>query len=241
MEMKTFALAAIAVCSLAASGNGQVPSTATTREPEVVASATADAHVPPTYASINISVATRTATAADAVAQNAARVASVRAALQRAGIPTDDITTQGYSLEQAFDDNGRRRAGFTARNSLQVRSNRIDQIGTVLDAAINAGATDVSSIQYGSANMEDARRAAMSDAVKRARADAAVIASAAGGTLGRLISITSTSGVPSPFGGVQLESVMTTAGGAPTVITPRDLIAVAHASGRWEFVPAPAR
>lgn len=83
----------------------------------------------------------------------------------------------------------------------------------------------------------------MIQAVKQARADAALIATAAGGSLGRLISLTSSGGAPPVYGQFQLESAVLTSGGGPvpTSISPRDLIATAQASGRWEFVPGPAR
>jgi uncharacterized protein YggE len=241
--MRAIPLMAIAISVCAGRSAAQITSAASARDPEVVATGIAEVHIPPTYAVLTMAVTTRAGTAAEAASQNAGKMASTMSALIQAGLKPDEITTQGYSLEQAYDDGGRRRNGFTARNSLEVRINRIDQVGPVLDAAIAGGATDIAAIQYGSVNMEDARRNAMSDAVKRARADAALIASAAGGTLGRLISITSSSGAPAVYG--RLLSSITLTGSMspspPTVISPRDLTAVAQASGRWEFIPGPSR
>lgn len=218
-------------------------SSPTAREPEITAAGRGETHIAPTFGVVMIAVTTRAGTAAEAASQNAAKVASTLAAIREAGVAPEDLTNQGYSLEQAYDDNGRRRGGFTARNAIRAQVNRIDQIGRVLDAAIAGGATDISSIQFGSANIEEARRSAMIQAVKQARADAALIATAAGGSLGRLISLTSSGGAPPVYGQFQLESAVSTSGGGPvpTSISPRDLIATAQASGRWEFVPGPAR
>jgi uncharacterized protein len=203
----------------------------------------ADVHTPPTFATLTIGVITKADNAVAAASQNATRMASTMNALRQAGIAATDISTQGYSLEQAYDNQGRHRDGFTARNALQVQVKQIDRIGAVIDAAIAAGATEISSIQYGSTQMDEARRSAMTEAVRRARADAALIATAAGGSLGRLISITSSSNVPPAYGRLMSEVVVTAAmsPAPPTnVVAPNELSAVATAYGRWEFVAGPA-
>jgi uncharacterized protein YggE len=215
----------------------------TAREPEITVSGHGETHLPPTFAVVMIGVTTRAGTAADAAAQNAAKVASTLAALRQAGVAVDDLTNQGYSIEQAYEDNGRKRGGFTARNTIRARVNGVDQVGKVIDAAVNGGAGEINSVQFGAPNIEEARRAAMTEAVKQARADAAVLASAAGGTLGRLITLSSSSGLPPGYGYAQLESVVLTgaASSVPTVISPRDLTVSAQALGRWEFIPGASR
>jgi uncharacterized protein len=237
-------LAVLTICLGTRAVSAQLPSSASAREPEVFATGIAEVRIPPTYAMLTVAVITRAGTAAEAASQTAAKMASTMNALRQVGLTSEEITTQGYTLEQAYDDGGRRRAGFIARNSLEARINRVDQVGAVIDAAISGGATDISSIVYGAANMEDARREAIANAVKRARTDAALIASAAGGSLGRLISITSSSGTPPVYGQLLSGAVRLTSSMSPpppTVITPRDLSAAAQASGRWEFVPGPVR
>jgi uncharacterized protein YggE len=238
--MRPFSLALCAAVSISSAVFGQVPSAASAREPEVIASGTAELHTPPTFANLTVAITTSAATAAQAASQNAAKTAATITALRQAGIAAEDIATQGYSIEQAYDNRGRHTGEFTARNALQIHIGRIDRVGTVIDAAVSAGATDISGIQYGSAIMDDVRRNAMAEAVRRARADAALIASAAGGTLGRLISITSSAGTPPGYGRLMGDVALTAmmSPSSPTnVIAPRDLNAVASASGRWEFVP----
>jgi uncharacterized protein YggE len=214
----------------------------TAREPEITASGHGETHLPPTFAVVMIGVTTRAGTAAEAGAQNATKVASTLAALRQAGVAVDDLTNQGYSIEQAYEDNGRKRGGFTARNTIRARVNGVDQVGKVIDAAVNGGAGEINSVQFGAPNIEEARRAAMTEAVKQARADAAVLASAAGGTLGRLITLSSSSGYPPGYGFAQLEGAVLTSGySVPTVISPRDLTVSAQALGRWEFIPGASR
>jgi uncharacterized protein YggE len=214
----------------------------TAREPEITATGHGETHLPPTFAVVMIGVTTRAGTAAEAAAQNAAKVASTLAALRQAGVAVDDLTNQGYSIEQAYEDNGRRRGGFTARNSIRARVNGVDQVGKVIDAAVNGGAGEINSVQFGAPNIEEARRAAMTEAVKQARADAAVLESAAGGTLGRLIALSSSSSFPPGYVSGRLEAVLASgASSVPTVLSPRDLTVSAQALGRWEFIPGASR
>ena len=224
-----------------ASGQATVVTGPTAREPEVTASGRGETRLAPNFGIVMFGVTTRAGNAADAASQNAAKVASTLAALRDAGIATEDLSNEGYSLEPAYEDNGRRRSGFAARNAIRTRVNRIDQIGRVIDAGIGGGATEVHSVQFGATSMEEARRTAVVEAVKQARAEAALLATAAGGALGRLITISSSSAIPTAFG--RLESVTVTAAGAnvPTFISPRDLTVTAQAFGRWEFIPSPTR
>src|SRR5947208_1331929 len=83
-------------------------------------------------------------------------------------------------------------------------------------------------------------RAGTAEAVKQARADAAVLASAAGGTLGRLITLSSSSSMPPGHGPYQLDALLSSASSVPTVVSPRELTISAQALGRWEFIPGPS-
>jgi uncharacterized protein YggE len=80
----------------------------------------------------------------------------------------------------------------------------------------------------------------LKNAAAEARRDAEVLADAAGGSLGRLLSMSS--GNLNPGTSLRsLESVMVTGAGSssytPTELRPGDLMVSAIASGRWEFLP----
>jgi uncharacterized protein len=240
--MRSIAHVALLTCVISASTGAQAPTTASAREPEITAIGVGETHLAPTFAVVMIAVTTRANTAAEAAAQNAAKVASTLSAVRAAGVTADNLTNQGYSVEQAYDEKGRR-SGFTARNSIRAQIDGPEQAGKIIDAALAGGATDISSVRFGAPHLEEARRAAMRDAVRQARADAETIAAAAGGTLGRLISLTAGASVPGEYGQVyQLSSAVLTSGGpVPTVLSPRELTINAQASGRWQFVPGSAR
>jgi uncharacterized protein YggE len=238
--MKSFAVVALLTCALTAAG-AQLPSAASAHDPEITAIGVGETHLAPTFAVVMIAVTTRAGTAAEAAAQNSAKVASTLSAVRAAGVTQNDLTNQGYSVEQAYDDKGHR-GGFTARNSIRAQIDGPEQAGKIIDAALAGGATDITSVQFGAPHLEEARRTAMREAVRQARADAETLASAAGGSLGRLISLTAGATMPREYGQVvQLTGAMMSGSSAPTVLSPRDLSISAQAAGRWEFVPGPSR
>jgi uncharacterized protein YggE len=237
--MRLVVSAIVAVCLAGSAGAQAAMSSPSPREPEVSATGRGETRLAPTFAVLMITVSTRAGSATEAASQNAAKVASTLSSVRSAGVAAEDLSNEGYSVEPAFDDKGRR-DGFAARNSIRARINSVDQVGRTIDAALAGGATEIPSVQFGAAGMEDARHAAMTEAVRQARADAEIIASAAGGRLGRLISLSAGSGMPPGFSSY---AVLTSSGGGPvpTVLSPRDLTVSAQASGRWEFIPGTSR
>ena len=130
---------------------------------------------------------------------------------------------------------------FVARNSLRLTVRRPADVGKIIDAALAAGATSVSSVQFSSPATEDARRQAIALAAAQAQRDADALARAAGGSLGRLLSMSSTPNF-SPEGfypsDTYFATVAATAGGVayPTMINPRDMSVTVSVFGRWEFI-----
>ena len=209
-------------------------------EPEINTGGHGEVRLSPDVAYITVGVTTQSPNAMVAASENSRRIAAIIAALHALGMTDQQVRTAGYSLTQIYEypkNEEPRVRGFTARNTLRAEIRRIDDVGKAIDASISAGATDVSSIQFAATNTEDARRTALSEAVKQARNDADAMARAAGGSLGRLLSVTS-SGVfvpgPNPYEGARL---MSTAAGPPTPIVPGELTVFANVATRWEFLP----
>jgi uncharacterized protein YggE len=209
-------------------------------EPEINAGGHGEFRLTPDLAYIMVGVTTESPNAMVAASENSRRTAAILAALHGVGLADQQIRTAGYSLERIYEypkNQEPRVRGFTTRNSLRVEIRQINDVGKTIDAAIAAGATDISSIQFSAANTEEARRTALSNAVRQARADAEAMARAAGGSLGRLLSIAS-SGVsvpgPSPYERVVLTSATS---GPPTPVVPGELTVLANVATRWEFLP----
>ena len=239
--MKLFVPILLTACLISSAGAQITVSGPSAREPEITAIGRGETHLPPTFAVVMIAVSTRAGSATEAASQNAAKVSSALSSLRGAGVAAEDLSNEGYNVEQAYNEKNQR-SGFTARNSIRVRVLRVDDVGKIIDAALAGGATDITSVVFGAASIEDARRSAMTEAVRQARADAEILASAAGGRLGRLISLSASSGLPPGYGPYMVEARLTSAiASVPTTLSPRDLLVSAQASGRWEFVPGPAR
>lgn len=215
-------------------------------QPEITASGRGEVRLAPTYAAVIVNVTTRATTAVEAAAQNGQKVQAVIKALRGSGLSEKEVTTAGYNLHQDYNYRPDRRpepSGFVANTSIRAEVRRLETLGRVIDAAIAAGATGVSGVQYFASNTDDARRSAMAQAVREARTDADVLARAAGGTLGRLIELNS-GGVNQPFPRPMMEAggmVMASRAAAPTNIVPGELTVMAIVSGRWEFIRGGSR
>lgn len=244
--LKTFVTVAVLACLIGSVGVAQTPAAGpSAREPEITASGRGEVRLAPAYAAVIVNVTTRANTAVVAASQNAQKVEATMKALRSAGLAEKDIVTSGYNLQQVYEHPPNRSlpepVGFSANTTLRAEVRRIESLGRVIDAAINAGATGISGIQFFGSNTDEARRSAMVEAVREARADADAIARAAGGSLGRLIALNS-GGVSQPFAREMYNpNLLAAAASVATRIVPGELTVTALVSGRWEFIPGTSR
>jgi uncharacterized protein YggE len=149
----------------------------------------------PDRAEVSAGVETRAATAGAALAANGTAMRKVIEALRAAG--GTDVTTQTVSLSTSFDDKGTQN-GFVASN-IASATVAFDRAGSLIDAAVAAGANAV----YGpSASRSDADalyRQALAKAVADAAERATVLANAAGRELGGITSISESGAAPVPM------------------------------------------
>lgn len=239
------AVTAVAACVPAAAqqpspGVAPVTSVVSAPAPQIVTSGQGETRITPDRATLEISVQTRAATAAEAGSQNARKQTAVLDALKKLGFANDQLSTSGYNLypEMAYDRNGGRPrvTGYTATNSVRVDVRDIGMIGRAIDASLEAGANMVSSLSFYSSTIETARREALTRAVADARSDAEAIARAAGGTLGGLIEIASMqTGYPQPVPMLQ-RAMEKDAAAVATPIEPGQQTISAMVTARWAFV-----
>jgi uncharacterized protein YggE len=225
------------ILSIAASPAAAQLQNPSANAPEIATTGRGEVRVAPDKAILNVGIETRSGSANTAVGDNASRVLKTIASLRSAGVDSAKITTGGYSLGPDYDKN--KQIGFIARNNLRVEVVRLTDVGKLIDAALSGGATQVSNIQFVRSDSKDARRNALALAVADARRDAEVLAQAAGGTLGKLVYLTS--GISAqPMLSPQLESAVLTgsvSGYPQTPVFPGDLTISAVASARWQFLP----
>lgn len=164
--------------------------------------ATGEVSRAPDVAIIGTGVVTRAATAGDALAQNAARLDRVRAALRRAGIAERDVQTSTVSLNPDYvyaEGQPPRLTGYQATNQLTVRFRDIRASGRIIDALVAEGANQINgptlTIDKPESALDEARTRAL--AVGRARAE--LYARSLGLRVVRLVSVTEGGGgVPGP-------------------------------------------
>ena len=139
-----------------------------------------------------VGVQTMANTVDEAVAENNRRVAAVIAALKKAGATDADIQTSGFNIwpQQDYQEGRMPRVlGYQVMNNVTVRSSKIDDAGRLLGIAIAAGVNTSSGLQFQVSDPARGRERGLKSAFDDARAKAAVLASAAGRTLGRAIVI----------------------------------------------------
>lgn len=158
----------------------------------VTVSGTGRAVVTPDRFTFQVGVQTVAATVDDAVAENNRRVASVIAALKKAGAQDKDIQTSQFSIYPQQDyQQGKlpRILGYQVTNNVSVRSEKIGDAGRLLGVAVNAGVNTSSGINFEVSDPARGRDQGLRAAFDDARAKAALLAQAAGRSLGRAIEI----------------------------------------------------
>lgn len=196
------ALLPLFVVLLAVPSLAQAPQLAST-PPRIVTTATEEVEIAPDRAVLSFTVETRARTAAAAGTENARIQAAVLDTLRRVGIASAQLRTQGVSISPEYEyprEGGRPTVvGYQAQNSIQVEVRQIALIGTVIDAGLSRGATNVGGLRFFASSTESATREAMRKAVQRARADADAIAEAAGGRIAGVLEIIANPGSAGPL------------------------------------------
>lgn len=156
-----------------------------------------------------------TASAALKAASEATR--RIIGALRDEGIAKEDLRTEQVSLYPRTTDDGRAVIGYSASSTVHATVRDLGKAGSIVDAAVKAGANQI----YGpSLRVSDNRaqyRAAIEAALDDARARAQALAAKAGVTLGGPVAIVeSGGGTPGPV----YDRGMAQAGGAEVPIEP---------------------
>ena len=145
----------------------------------------------PDTATLIISVVTQAKRAIDAQQENAAKSDAVSRAVKSA-IPAAEIKTSGYSVQpqRVYRENQPPTiTGYEARNTVTVTLSDLKKVGTVIDAASQAGANDIGGVMFTLKQDRPARDQALSEATREAVSKARVIAQALGGRVVRIAEV----------------------------------------------------
>jgi uncharacterized protein len=208
--MRPVRIAAVALLVLAAAALAGIgrPEAVRTAEPDsadpirsITVNGSASITAVPDRATFSFGVDTRGETASEALSAAAAAVRKVTDAVKRAGVDGKDIQTQSISLSTLTSSDGRHIDGYAANASISVRARDLDRAGGLVDAAVAAGANGVYGPSLDRSDADELANRALADAVGDARRKAEALAEAAGGSLGRVISVSEAgaSAPPMPY------------------------------------------
>lgn len=134
-------------------------------------SGTATVRVKPTLVVLRLGVSFTDAKPNVAKAKTDASIKKVIAAVRGAGVGDSDVQTTRFNLASYAPQQGVP-GGWRCSNSLEIRVKDVEKAGDVLEAAIAAGANQVSSVDYTVEELQTVRDQARDEACKIAKAKA---------------------------------------------------------------------
>jgi hypothetical protein len=185
----------------------------------VSTSGTGQISVQPDVAVVRLGVETQAESAAAALAQNNEQMQALIDTLTQAGVASESIQTQTIRLQPIYEggqpatgqqppmgDMGEREViGYRATNIVEVRTENLDNLGELLDAAVTAGGNRIEGIRFEVSDPTGVLDRARERAWSQARNKAEQLASLADAELGEVLSINEFSQTPSP---VQQEAAL---------------------------------
>lgn len=204
MNKKYFAFALLAIVALTLSACG--PTTVNQAAPEtprnLSVSGLGVVYLTPDIAYINVGVNTQRENASEAVKINKEQTTAVIQAIKDFGVDAKDIRTTNFSIwsNPQYDDFGQvKGSNYSVDNTVNVTIRDLDKLGDLLDAAIQAGANSIYSIQFDVEDKTEANKEARTLAVENAKAQALELAGAAGVELVQIQSISYFESSPMPY------------------------------------------
>ncbi len=186
--------AGLASATWFATATGITAGTATTTrvaDDAITVQGSATARGVPDRAQLSFGVETQAATAKAALNANGAEMRKVIAAVKAAG--GTNVQTQSVSLSPRYDEkNGV--TGYVATNTVVVTAADLAKAGTMIDAAVGAGANQVYGPSLAVSDQAELYRKALTGAVANARTKAQALATAAGVSLGRITTVVENGG-----------------------------------------------
>ncbi|MFC6975319.1 SIMPL domain-containing protein [Halomicroarcula sp. GCM10025709] len=156
----------------------------------VSVSATAEVERTPDRAVVTVAAVGRGDTAEAARNALSGDAQSIQEALRDEGAT---VTSSQFRIEPEYErtETGREQVGYIAVHTIEAETGDVNTTGTLVDAAVDAGADRIEGIRYelNEQTRQDAREDALRTAMDRARADADTVADAAGRSVGEVATI----------------------------------------------------
>lgn len=158
-------------------------------------------YVDPDHASIDFGVDTQAASVGEALKQNNAKMNGVLDALRADGVARTDIQTTQFSIVpqhplvkgttyQQYDYSVI--SGYEVTNKITVTVSDLTKVGSIVDAAANAGANSSNSVVFEIKNRDELLDKVRAQAMRNAKHKADMLAGAVGAQVGALITVGNT-------------------------------------------------
>jgi uncharacterized protein YggE len=187
----------LCLCFLPALAGAEDTQTAQTTQ-TVTALGSASVTLTPDMATFTAGVSTQDTLVTNAQSANSEAMASVLASLKAMGIANEDLQTENYSVNPVYDyqsDDYSTPTGYTVTNTVTVTVRDLDQLPSLLDAAIAAGANETYGVDFSSTQYNDAYNQALQAAVQDALRKAGLMAQAMNYEIGTVRSLEETGDV----------------------------------------------
>lgn len=179
---------------LPGSSAGGQPDSAAEAVPHLRVRGEAEIQVPADHLRVSIGMVSRADSARLALERNSEAMKKVEEVLLRLGLDQQEYRTGHFSLQPRWSrspapDRQPEIIGFTAAGSFAVATTRLELAGPLIEAAARAGANSIGDLIFGLADPQAHRAEAIRLATGRARAEALVLAAAAGVSLEEIIAL----------------------------------------------------
>lgn len=149
--------------------------------------------VQPDEAVVYVAVETLKDTAQAAKNSNSEITDKVYAALYKINVPRESIETSYFNIYEDFDwtQNGQVSKGFKAVHNMKITTKNFDDVGKIIDAVIDAGATRIDSISFdiSEERQSELKKQALTEATTDAREKADAMAAGLGAKILGVLSV----------------------------------------------------
>lgn len=170
--------------------------------PSITVTGEGEISVRPDAVYITLGVESAGKDAGEALTENNTAMQRLMDTLERNDIEKKNIQTSNFNISPRYDNSRPPRGeaaqqpkivGYSVSNRVRVKSTKIDQLGSLLDALVREGANSMYGIEFGVSDPKAAKDKAARAAVADAKRKAELLAEAAGVRLGSPIKISEAS------------------------------------------------
>lgn len=165
--------------------------------PQMTVTETGKIEVEPDLAVIDLSIQVEEVKIEKAYEKNTEKMNKVFEILKTHGVDSKDIKTTDYQITpmregKAWFSRVHRPTSYKVTHELTAKMRNLNSVGMILSQTAEIESVNLEQIEYTSSKMEELKKQALKKAVESARETAEILATAAGGKLGRILNIEET-------------------------------------------------